>query len=303
LIRIIKKNYFLGVEKMGIKIITDSGCDLSLKYVNENDIEVVPLMVNINGEFIPDDLGKSLSHEKFFELIRKGAMPSTTQVNIGAFYETFKKYIEKGDEIVYIGLSSTLSGTYNSAVKAREMILEEYSKAVIHTIDSLGASLGEGLLVYTLNNMIKRGTDLLEVIKYIEEIKHKVIHSIIVDDLNHLKRGGRLSGAAAAVGSILNIKPVLTVDKNGKVVVADKVKGRKRAIKYLLNDYNERGINKDEQTVFILNGDCFEDAELLKKMMEEESTAKEIIIRDIGGVIGSHTGPGTLAVVYLAEKR
>lgn len=288
---------------MSIKIITDSGCDLSLDYVKENNIEVVPLMVNINGKFIPDDLGQTLSHAEFFKLIREGAMPTTTQVNIGTFYEVFKKYIEKGDEIVYIGLSSALSGTYNSAVKAKEMILEEYSDAKIHTIDSLSASLGEGLLVYTLKSMLDKGTPLLEAIKFIEDNKLKVIHSIIVDDLNHLKRGGHLSGAAAAVGSILNIKPVLKVNDEGKAVVADKVKGRKRAIKYLLNDYKTRGINKEEQVVFIMNADYKEDAELLKNMIETETSANEVLVFDIGCVIGSHTGPGTLAVVYFGEKR
>ena len=194
---------------MSIKIITDSGCDLSLDYVKENNIEVVPLMVNINGKFIPDDLGQTLSRQDFYDLLKDGILPTTTQVNIGSFYEVFKTYIEKGDEIVYIGLSSALSGTYNSAVKAKEMLLEEYSNAKIYTIDSLSASLGEGLLVYTLKELLDKGTPLLEAIKFIEENKRKVIHSIIVDDLNYLKRGGRLSGAAAAVGSILNIKPVL----------------------------------------------------------------------------------------------
>ncbi|NLZ48809.1 MAG: DegV family protein [Clostridiales bacterium] len=288
---------------MSIKIITDSGCDLSLDYVKENNIEVVPLMVNINGKFIPDDLGQTLSRQDFYDLLKDGILPTTTQVNIGSFYEVFKTYIEKGDEIVYIGLSSALSGTYNSAVKAKEMLLEEYSNAKIYTIDSLSASLGEGLLVYTLKELLDKGTPLLEAIKFIEENKRKVIHSIIVDDLNHLKRGGRLSGAAAAVGSILNIKPVLKVDDEGKAVVADKVKGRKRAIKYLFNDYNERGVNKKEQVVFIMNAAVKEDAELLKNMIETESVAKKVIIYDIGCVIGSHTGPGTLAVVYFGDKR
>jgi len=296
-------NNALGVEKMSIKIITDSGCDLSLDYVKENNIEVVPLMVNINGKFIPDDLGQTLSRQDFYDLLKDGILPTTTQVNIGSFYEVFKIYIEKGDEIVYIGLSSALSGTYNSAVKAKEMLLEEYSNAKIYTIDSLSASLGEGLIVYTLKKMLDKGTPLLEAIKFIEENKKKVIHSIIVDDLNHLKRGGRLSGAAAAVGSILNIKPVLKIDDEGKAVVADKVKGRKRAIKYLFNDYNERGINKEEQVVFIMNADAREDAELLKNMIETESVAKKVLIYDIGCVIGSHTGPGTLAIVYFGEKR
>ena len=288
---------------MSIKIVTDSAGDLSIDYVNNNNIEVLPLLVNINGEFIKDDLGQTISHNEFYKLIREGATPSTTQVNVGSFMEVFEKSIKKGEDILYIGLSSALSGTYNSAVKAKEILLEDYERANIYTIDSLSVSGGEGLLVYKAVELVKEGKDILTIVKELESIKKKIIHSIIVDDLNHLKRGGRVSGAVAAVGSLLNIKPTLTIDEEGKAIACEKIKGRKRAIKYLLNEVKEKAINVEEQVIFICNADCLEDANDLKNMILQEVNPKEVIINNIGSVIGSHGGPGTLAAVFIGEKR
>jgi DegV family protein with EDD domain len=288
---------------MSIKIVTDSACDLSIEYVKKNNIEVLPLLVNINGKFIEDDLGQTISHNEFYKLIKEGAMPSTTQVNVGAFMEVFEKAIKKGEDILYIGLSSALSGTYNSAVKAKEILLEDYEKANIHTIDSLSVSVGEGLLVYKAVELVKEGKDISAIAREIEGIKKKVIHSIVVDDLNHLKRGGRVSGAVAAVGSLLNIKPTLKIDEEGKVVACEKIKGRKRAIKHLLSEVKEKAVNIEEQSIFICNADCLEDAEDLKKMILQETNAKDVVINNIGSVIGSHGGPGTLAAVFIGDKR
>lgn len=288
---------------MSIKIITDSACDLSIDYVKNNNIEVLPLLVNINGEFIKDDLGQTISHNEFYKLIREGAMPSTTQVNVGAFMEVFEKAIKKGEDILYIGLSSVLSGTYNSAVKAKEILLEDYEKANIYTIDSLSVSAGEGILIYKAVELAKEGKDISTIVRELEGVKKKIIHSIIVDDLNHLKRGGRISGAVAAVGGLLNIKPTLKIDEEGKVVAGEKIKGRKRAIKYLLNEVKEKAVNIEEQVIFICNADCLEDANDLKNMILQEVNPKEVVISDIGSVIGAHGGPGTLAAVFIGEKR
>lgn len=288
---------------MKIRLITDSACDLPLEYIKENNIEVLPLMVNINGEFIPDDLGQSLKHEDFYKMIREGAMPSTTQVNVGAFLDVFKKYVEQGEAIIYIGLSSALSGTYNSAYTAREMILEEYPDANIKVIDSLSVSLGEGALVFKANEMLKNNVDINEIVEHIESIKKKVIHAITVDDLNHLKRGGRISGTVATVGSILGIKPTLKIDDNGNVIPGDKIKGRKKALKYLVQQLKERIVNPEEQVIFICHSDCLEDAEEVKKMVLEEFKFKDIIINSIGAVIGTHGGPGTLGLVFIGNER
>lgn len=288
---------------MKIRLITDSACDLPLEYIKENNIEVLPLMVNINGEFIPDDLGQTLKHEDFYKMIREGAMPSTTQVNVGAFLDVFKKYVEQGESIIYIGISSALSGTYNSAYTAREMILEEYPDANIKVIDSLSVSLGEGSLVFKANEMLKNNIDIDEIVEHIESIKKKVIHAITVDDLNHLKRGGRISGTVATVGSILGIKPTLKIDDNGNVIPGDKIKGRKKALKYLVQQLKERIVNPEEQVIFICHSDCLEDAEEVKKMVLEEFKVKDIIINSIGAVIGTHGGPGTLGLVFIGNER
>ncbi|MGG7214825.1 DegV family protein [Clostridium nigeriense] len=290
---------------MNIKLITDSACDLSIDFIKENDIDVASLMVNLNGEFIPDDLGQTLNHEDFFKLVKEGAMPSTTQVNVGTFHKMFTKYVEKGNYILYIGLSSALSGTVSSAITARNMVLEEHPDANIYVLDSLSVSVGEGLLVYKAVEMIKNNVPIEEIIDYLESIKRKVIHAITVDDLNHLKRGGRISGAVAAVGGLLGIKPTLKIDDEGRVLSAEKFKGRKKALKSLVQQIKTNGENIEDQIIFICQADCIEDALEVKKMILEEYKYKvrDIIITSIGAVIGTHGGPGTLGVVFIGKER
>lgn len=288
---------------MSIKLITDSACDLSINYLKENDIDFASLMVNLNGEFIKDDFGQTLSHEDFYKTVKEGAMPSTTQVNVGTFYEMFTKYVEQEKTIIYIGLSGALSGTVSSAVTARNMVIEEHPNAKIYVIDSLSASVGQGSLVYKAVEMIKDNKSAEEIVDYLESIKRKVIHTIAVDDLNHLKRGGRVSGAVAAVGGLLGIKPTLKLNNEGKVAATEKVKGRKKALKYLLQQMESKGENLEEQTIFICHADCIEDALELKKMILKEFKVKDIIINSIGAVIGTHGGPGTMGLVFIGNER
>lgn len=288
---------------MAIKLITDSACDLSIDYIRENNIDVASLMVNLNGEFILDDLGQTLSHKDFYKKVKDGAMPSTTQVNVGTFHEMFERYVKEGKTILYIGLSSALSGTVSSAVTARKMILEEYPEANINIVDSLSVSVGEGILIYKAVEMIKNNNTVDEIVNYLESIKRKVIHGITVDDLNHLKRGGRISGAVAAVGGLLGIKPTLKIDNDGGVVAGEKLKGRKKALKYLVNQIKEKGENIEEQAIFIAHADCLEDALTVKEMILSEYNVKDVIINSIGAVIGTHGGPGTLGVVFIGNER
>lgn len=288
---------------MSIKIITDSACDLPIEYVKENNIDIVSLTVNIEGEFLPDDLGQTLKYDEFYKRVRQGAMPSTAQVNVYTFEEEFKKHVANGDSIIYIGISSTLSGTFNSANIARENILEENPNADISVIDSLSVSLGEGSLVYYANEMIKAGKGKDEVVQWVENNKRKVIHAIVVDDLNHLKRGGRISGATAAVGSLLGIKPTLRIDDEGTLLPADKVKGKKKVIKYLVNQVKEKAVNSEEQTLFIVHADALEEAESLREAILNEVKFKNVIINYVGAVVGSHGGPGTLAAVFIGSER
>ena len=184
---------------MGIKIITDSACDLSREYIDNNNIGLLSLVLNLNEELIKDDLGKTLSYKDFYGQMREGATPTTSQVNAHEFEEEFIKYVKNGDSIICITLSSALSGTFNSANIARNNILEEYPDANILLVDSLSVTSGQGLLVMKACEMRDRGLSAEEIVTWLEENKKKVIHSFVVDSLNHLKRGGRISATTAAI--------------------------------------------------------------------------------------------------------
>lgn len=284
-------------------IFTDSCCDLPRSFVEENNIQVMHLRVNIQGRDIPDDLGISIESKNFYDLIRQGEMPTTSQVNVNTFEDNFRKYIKEGYSIIYIGFSSALSGCVNSARIAKENIEEEISNADITIIDTKSASLGLGLIVYNAVNMLKAGKEKSEIVNWIEDNKLKVNHWFTVNDLYHLKRGGRLSGTVAAVGTILSIKPVMHIDDEGRLIPASKVKGRKKSIKVLKEILLDKIVCPEEQTIFISHGDCIEDAEYLKELIINEVKVKEVIINNVGPVIGSHTGPGILALFFMGSNR
>lgn len=284
-------------------IMTDSGSDLPLSYVEENKIPVIGMAYQLKGSEYIDDFGKTLSYEQFYRDVREGQMPTTSQINVFKFTEEFKKYAQEGKSVIYIGLSSALSGSINNAHMAREMVLEEYKDADITVIDSRGASAGEGLMVYYACEMLKRGCTKEEIVDWQNNNILKVCHWFTVEDLNHLKRGGRVSGTAAFVGTILDIKPVLHVDDAGRLIPMAKVKGRKKSLRMLADKLKETIVNPEEQTIFISHGDCIDDAEHLKKIILEEVKVKEVIINYIGSVIGSHSGPGTVALFFVGSKR
>lgn len=288
---------------MGIKIITDSSCDLPREYVDDNNIEVISLVLNLNGQIIKDDLGKTLSYKDFYQKMRDGATPTTSQVNAHEFEEAFIKHIKNGDSIIYISISASLSGTFNSANIAKNNLLEEYPEAKIELVDSLSASIGQGLLVLKACEMRDNGASIEEIVEWIEENKRKVIHSILIDDLNHLKRGGRISGATATIGGLLNIKPSAYLDDEGKLAQGEKIKGKKKALRFLANEVKERAIDSENEVLYICHGDCQEEAESLRDIIEQEVKFKNVIINYIGNVIGAHTGPGALAVIFLGKNR
>ena len=194
---------------MGIKIITDSACDLTRDYIKNNNIGLLSLILNLNGQAIKDDLGETLSYKDFYNKMREGATPTTSQINAHEFEEEFIKYIKNGDSIIYISLSSNLSGTFNSANIAKNNLIEEYPDAKIYLVDSLSVSVGQGFLVEKACDMRNNGLNAEEIVNWLEENKRKVVHSILIDDLNHLKRGGRISSTTATIGGLLNIKPTL----------------------------------------------------------------------------------------------
>ena len=288
---------------MKIKLMTDSACDLPLSYIKAHHIGVASLEVNVQGNFIPDDFGQTMSYKAFYELLRKGEQTSTSQVNIHTFEELFEGAVKEGYAIIYIGLAAALSGTINSATIARINILERYPEADITIIDSKSASLGEGLLVTKACQMIEAGHTKEEVIEWVESNCTKVVHAITVDDLNFLKRGGRISATTAAIGGMLGIKPSIKLDNEGKVIPGAKLKGSKNALKYLANEVIEKGVDLENQTLFICHGDEEERAETLKAMILEKVKVKDVIINHIGTVIGTHGGPGAMAVMFLGTER
>lgn len=284
-------------------IFTDSCCDLPISFISENNIEVMYLRVNLRGEEIPDDLGKSIASKDFYKFIREGEMPTTSQANVNDFEEAFRKFTKDGYSIIYIGFSSALSGCVNSARLAKDIVIEEVKDADITIIDTKSASMGLGLIVYYASNMLKEGKSKEEIVSWIEENKLKVNHWFTVDDLNHLKRGGRVSSTAAVVGTMLNIKPILHVNNEGKLIPLLKVKGRKKSIKVLQEKLKERIVNPEEQVIFISHGDCLEDAEYLRELILKDVNVKEIIINNIGPAVGSHSGPGTIALFFIGNDR
>lgn len=283
-------------------IITDSSCDLSCNYISENNLEVIPFPFSIDGREYIDDFGKSLSYKDFYNELRNGAVPSTSQISAYMFEQVFKKYVSEGNAVIYIGFSSGLSQTFNNSILARNIVLEEIPEADITVIDSKSASVGLGAIVFYANEMLKQGKSKDEIVEWVESNKLKSNHWFIIDSLDHLKRGGRISAASAAVGTMLDVKPLLSVDDEGKLNVVKKTRGRKKAIRELL--YELQNIkNPEKQTIFINHGDCIKDAEQLRELVLSEVNVKDVAINYIGPIIGSHTGPGMLCMVFMGDKR
>ena len=286
-----------------IILVIDSGCDLPLKYIKQDNIVPLGLICNFKGQAIKDDFGENFTRKDFYNSLRQGEMPTTSQINSQRYVEVFRKYALQEKSIIYIAMSSALTGTINSANIARETIFEELPSADISIVDSKCASLGEGLLVYYAYEMLKKGKTKQEIVTWLEENKLRINHWFTVNDLNHLKRGGRISNSAAAVGSLLNIKPVLFVDNEGRLTPYSKCRGRKKAINTLAEIYKERTDPKKEQVIAIGHGDCFEDALTLASLVREHGNVKDIILSYVGTAIGSHTGPGILGLYFIAKER
>jgi len=284
-------------------IITDSSCDLAEDYIKVSNIHVIPFTYNIDGQDYTDDLGQTMAYDEFYSRLREGSISTTSQITSYTFQKTFKHFIDEGYSIIYIGFSSALSETFNNALMAREIILGDNPSADITVIDSKSASVGLGLIVYYAAEMLKEGKTKEEIVEWVEKNKLKSNHWFVVDNLEHLKRGGRISAARAAIGTLLEIKPVLIVDGEGKLDVSKKIRGRKKAIKTLLEVLKEKIIDPEEQTIFINHGDCIKDAEYLKELLLKEVKVKDVMINHVGPIIGSHTGPDMLCMVFLGDSR
>ncbi|ADZ82988.1 DegV family protein [Cellulosilyticum lentocellum] len=288
---------------MKIKVVTDSCCDLPFEYTSAHNIQVIPLTIIMNGEEKKDDLAETMQYESFYEAILNGAMPQTAQANVYQFAEIFRKCAQNSEPVIYIGFSSALSGCVNSARMALEEVKEEYPEAEMAVVDSKCASMGLGLLIHYALKQIKDGMNLQELVEWIEANKLHIIHWFTVADLNHLFRGGRVSKAAATFGTLLQIKPVMHVDDEGRLIPVEKVKGRKKSLKALVEKLKEDIVDPENAEVFISHGGCLEEAEEVKKMILEECPVKEIKINYVGAAVGSHSGPGTMAIFFKGVKR
>ena len=286
------------------QIITDSTTDLSPEMIEQFGVQVIPLCYMMEGKTfhnIPG--GGEMDEHSFYEKLRAGVISTTAQVNAEEFIQHFTPVLELGKDILYLAFSSGLSGTYQSAVIAKQELQEKYPERRIEVFDTLCASMGEGLLVYHVCTLQQAGKDMDEVLSWLQENVLHLCHWFTVDDLNHLKRGGRVSAATALVGTMLGIKPVLHVDDEGHLINVSKVRGRKQSLDALVKKMEETAIEPSNQTIFISHGDCPEDAKYVADLVKSKMGVKDIRINFIGPVIGAHSGPGTVALFFLGTER
>ena len=284
-------------------ITTDNNSDLPDAYMQEHGVGCSYLsyaMVGVN--YTHDNF---LPVEEFYARMRQGSMPTTAQVNPENAKNLMEPYLKEGADILHIAFSSGLSGSYNSCKIAAEELAEEYPQRKIIVIDSLAASLGQGLLVHLAVQKKEAGEEMEQVARWVEENKNKIVHAFTVDDLNHLYRGGRVSKTTAVLGGMLNIKPVLKVDDEGKLVPVGKVRGRKKSLAALVDAMDEKiGKYKDScDTVFMSHGDCIDDVNYVLEKIKARYPVKTILVNHVGATIGAHSGPGTVALFFLGEHR
>ncbi len=283
-------------------ITSDTTCDLPESYCRENNIPLLSVDYTLEGvSYSGSD--PLITPEQFYAKMRSGALPQTQQVTPQKAETTFESLIQQGYDVLHIGFSSALSGSYNSTVIAANELRERYPEAKIVTIDSLCASLGEGLLVHKAVELKKQGMPLEDCAQWVEDNKLKLCHYFTVDDLNHLHRGGRVSKAAAVVGTALNIKPVLHVSDEGKLIPVEKVRGRKQSLVRMADQMGERIEGVQNDTVFISHGDCLEDAQFVASLVKERFGIGNVMYNFIGPSVGSHSGPGTVALFFFGNKR
>lgn len=286
------------------KILTDSCGDLSPALITQLELDVFPMFFHLGGkdyQNYPDD--RELSNRVFYDNLRDGQVATTVAVNPAQWSELARPHLEAGKDILILAFSSGLSTTYQSACLAAEELREEFPDQKIEVVDSLCASMGEGLFCYHVARKRQSGATLEETKEYALSIRLKLCHWFTVDDLYFLKRGGRVSSTAALVGTMLQIKPVLHVDDEGHLIPVTKVRGRKAALNQLVKEMEATATDPENQTVFISHGDCIEDAQYVKKLIQEKLGTRNIILNPIGPVIGAHSGPGTVALFFLGSKR
>ncbi len=290
---------------MGYEIVTDSSCNLTEDMIDDFGLHILPLTFMIDGEQYQSYLkGEKTDLKQFYTMMREGKVITTSLPNLADSEKLFRDLLESGQDVLYLGFSSGLSGTYEAIDLLLKDLRNEFPARTIRSIETLGASGGQGLLVYYAVHKKRAGLGINEVADWVKDNRLSLAHWFTVDDLMFLFRGGRVSKTSAWAGTMLNIKPVLHVDDEGHLIPMEKVRGRKKSLNALVDHMKKSALAPvSEQVVFITHGDCIEDAEYIAGKVREEFGASEIHINYVDPVIGAHSGPGTLALFFLADKR
>lgn len=286
-----------------LKIITDNGCDLDSSWLNENDIHVVKFGLVVDDVEYEGETGKEMETLRFYEKLVGGAMPKTNQINPYVAKKHIEPFLKEGYDILYVSFSSGLSGSFSSVRVACLELKEKYKDQNIYVIDTLCASLGQGLYLDYIIRYARTAETFKQLVEYGEDLKLKIVHDFTVNDLFHLKRGGRVTATSAIIGTLLSIKPILHVDDNGKLIPIHKVRGRMASIKKLFDMFKENNDVNDDDPIFISHANCYEDVIKLEKMLKEIKPNNRIYINYIGPIIGAHAGQGTLALFYKGKSR
>ena len=290
-------------KERAFEIVTDSGCDMPKDYYSSHGVECLSLGFAMEGVSYGGEGGERIEEKEFYERLRGGAMPTTYQVSVEEAKSRIEPYLKANRDVLCVSFSSGLSGTYDSFLVAAKELQKKYPKRKIVVVDSLCASMGEGLFLDYILKKADSGASLEETAAYAKELRLHILHSFTVDNLFHLKRGGRVSSMTAIVGSILKIKPVMHVDDNGKLVVVSKAMGRKKALATMIDNLLELAEVEEDDPFFISHGDAIEDAEFVKQAILKKYPRARIETNYIGAVIGAHAGAGTVAVFCKGKHR
>jgi len=292
---------------MNFEIVTDSCCNLTEEIIEEFGLHILSLTFMAEGEdavYTSYRKGKHTDLKKFYTMMREGIVFKTSLPNLADTEALVRKLLDDGRDVLYIGFSSGLSGTYEATSLLLNDLATQYPDRKIYSVDTLAASAGEGMLVWHAARMAREGRSIEEVHGWLESNKMNAGHWFTVDDLMHLFRGGRVSRTSAWAGTLLNIKPVLNVDDEGHLIAQEKVRGRKKSLNALVDHMAATAIEPiGEQTIFITHGDCLEEAEYVAELVRERWGNREIIINYVDPVIGAHTGPGVVALFFMANSR
>ena len=281
-----------------------SVADLPREYTEANDIGVIPFRFYLDGKEYEDDQGQTMPYHDFYDKMRQGAMPSTTMVNTELYKDFFRPFLEKGEDVLHIEFSSGLSGTFQAAKLAAAQLEEEFPDRKVKIVDSRGATVAYGLGVILTKDKMNEGATLDEAAEYAEKICRRCMHWFVVEQLDTLRRGGRLSAASAMLGTVLNIKPLLSVDGDGVIVPVEKIRGRKKSLNALVSKFAENIVDPDGQLAIVMHADSPEDAAwVAEETKRRVPTLGEVRIYNLGPVIGAHTGPGSIGLTALGKER